>query len=655
MQPVQELRFKSDSDLSADVTPQQAWALPEVRAIILPRVKNLLDVVELFLTRIVSVRGLLPYGIRVVARKIYETAQDRFQKATHGEQMRGVANFLFVSYFCPAIIQPEAFDLCSPSNRPSAHMKRNLVRIASALKMVGSLTPFDDGTEPWHAELSSLVHNSQELMRQFYSSLCDVSELEEHRRVTVYMESTESLTPTRTFELNSIYLLHAALYRNYTEVVATSDSPLHYVLLELGNMPDQVSREQNRLVLIRLRLRERDASSSQGFRGDYGEKQLDQQAELRRLLLDCLRKAPTINLRQGQSLRESMEDLLEECKKGERYEAAAEATQVLDLFELTGMGNELDPKALIAAGDSFLQQTADEISKQARRRVQLVKERSDLEKIVEYVASHNDTVRRKRVAYEEYLEAVRDQKVTAKNVYTTEALQRGGEKKVKKKDEEQLLKEEDERKRRELGKIRTLMDDSLTFKKLISEDPSLSKYFESHPNLTKQQLRDLLDRRPALLKVFDKHPEELIRIGRAPDLRLMLNANKELKAALDKKSHVRELLESNPDLDRNKLNELVYSDAQLKDLYDSRPELKEILLTRAKLHEDERRRQRARLGSAPARPRCLLSVRLAAPGQLGPPQGEAPATGRPSHRLGCSSEPPPKCARVPSSARQPVM
>ena len=26
-------------------------------------------------------RGLLPYGIRVVARKIYETAQDRLQRA----------------------------------------------------------------------------------------------------------------------------------------------------------------------------------------------------------------------------------------------------------------------------------------------------------------------------------------------------------------------------------------------------------------------------------------------------------------------------------------------------------------------------------------------------------------------------------------------
>jgi len=64
----------------------------------------------------------------------------------------------------------------------------------------------------------------------------------------------------------------------------------------------------------------------------------------------------------------------------------------------------------------------------------------------------------------------------------------------------------------------------------------------------------------------------------------MLDANKELKAALDKKSHVRELLESNPDLDRNRLNELVFSDAQLKDLYDSRPELKVRVRVRVRVN-----------------------------------------------------------------------
>ena len=46
------------------------------------------------------------------------------------------------------------------------------------------------------------------------------------------------------------------------------------------------------------------------------------------------------------------QDLLEECKKAERYEAAAEATKVLELMELTGSAMDSDPKAAVAAGDT---------------------------------------------------------------------------------------------------------------------------------------------------------------------------------------------------------------------------------------------------------------------------------------------------------------
>merc|ERR1719181_62686 len=127
------------------------------------------------------------------------------------------------------------------------------------------------------------------------------------------------------------------------------------------------------------------------------------------------------------------------------------------------------------------------------------------------------------------------------------------------------------------------------FARIIEEDAQLCKYIEAHPNLTKTQMRDLLDRRPDFVHAFDSHPEELMKIGRAPDLRLMLNQHKELKAALDKKAEVRAILESKPDLTRNQLNELVHTNAQLKDLYDSRPELKEILQQRARLFEDEQK------------------------------------------------------------------
>ena len=578
---LEELRFKSDTELRADVTAAEAWALPEVKRIVQARIRNLVEVAELFLTRIIAVRGVLPYGVRAIARKIYSTTADRFPRATDGEKMRGVANFVFVTFFCPAIIHPQAFDLCSHSNRPTAPMKRNLVRIASTLKLLGSLTPTDGVNEPWYSEIGTLVHNSSELMRQFYSNLCDVPEVDEQRRVTMYMESTESLTPVRTLQLNAVFLLHAVLYRNSVEILSGADNPLYNVLLELGNMPDQVSDEQNRLVLLRLRLRPRDDFFTSGTGADSGETAIDSLAELRQKLLDCLRDAPTVNLRHGETLTRSMEELLRECKRESRFEAAAKAQRVIELLELTGTAAD-------GQGEGFLQEAADEISKRARHRVQLAKERQDLTKIVAFVQNHNDAVRRKFVAFEEYLEAVRDQKVTVKNVYTTEAMQRGDkEKKKKKVDAEAQRKEAEERRKVEGEKVRAVMNEHPNFKKLCTEDPGLNKYLESHPNLTKAQMRDLLDRRPDFVAVFDRHPEELIKIGRAPELRKMLDQNKELKAALDKKSEVREILESNPDMNRSQLNDLVFSNAQLKDLYDSRPELKEILQTRARLFEDE--------------------------------------------------------------------
>ena len=64
-------------------------------------------------------------------------------------------------------------------------MKRNLLRIATTLKSIGSLQAFSDQTEPWMAEISAKVKGSTELMKQFYSNLCDVPELEDQRRVTM--------------------------------------------------------------------------------------------------------------------------------------------------------------------------------------------------------------------------------------------------------------------------------------------------------------------------------------------------------------------------------------------------------------------------------------------------------------------------------------
>jgi hypothetical protein len=175
-------------------------------------------------------------------------------------------------------------------------------------------------------------------------------------------------------------------------------------------------------------------------------------------------------------------------------------------------------------------------------------------------------------------------------VYTNEKMQRKeSRKKHRRGDDAQAKKDEEERRRNQAERVHSVMNDNPFFARIVEEDVALAKYVEAHPNLTKTQFRDLLDRRPDFVRAFDKHPEELMKVGRAPALHLMLNQHKELKAALDKKQEVREILESRPDLTRNDLNELVHTNAQLKDLYDSRPELKELLQQRAKLFEEEQK------------------------------------------------------------------
>jgi len=399
----------------------------------------------------------------------------------------------------------------------------------------------------------------------------------------MYMESTESRTPTRAFELNSLYLIHAVLYRHHSEVVSSAENPLTGILRDLGTMPDQISSEQNKQVLLRLQLRSRNELMLQSSSGTGGGGTVnDPLAELRKDLLDCLRLAPTINIRQNDGLKESMDELLRECKAESKYDAAGKAQSVLTQLDQQGVSSSAQ------TGEAFLQATADEISKRARRRVQLMKERQDLQKIVEFVQTHNAALTRKHVSYSEYLESVRESRVTQKNVYTNEKATRSATKSKKKKsDDATAKKEEEERTKNVAERIKTVCEQHPSFAKIIADDPALDKYVKAHPNLTKTQMRDLFDKRPDFVKAFDTHPEELMKIGRLPALRLMLDQTKDLKAALDKKEDVRALLESKPDLTRAQLNELVHTNASLKDLYDSRPELKELLQQRARLHEDE--------------------------------------------------------------------
>ena len=134
---LEELRFKSDTELRADVTAAEAWALPEVKRIVQARIRNLVEVAELFLTRIIAVRGVLPYGVRAIARKIYSTTADRFPRATDGEKMRGAMGRVSDTAHGPRLLLTPLLPLqASPtsSSSPSSARRSSIPRPSTSAR-----------------------------------------------------------------------------------------------------------------------------------------------------------------------------------------------------------------------------------------------------------------------------------------------------------------------------------------------------------------------------------------------------------------------------------------------------------------------------------------------------------------------------------------
>ena len=76
-------------------------------------------------------------------------------------------------------------------------------------------------------------------------------------------------------------------------------------------------------VLLRLQLRSRDELLTAGGAASGDTQVVDQQAELRQNLLDCLRLAPTVNLRKNEELKELAKSSTSSGKRMQALEAAA--------------------------------------------------------------------------------------------------------------------------------------------------------------------------------------------------------------------------------------------------------------------------------------------------------------------------------------------
>ncbi|THC89701.1 hypothetical protein EYZ11_010852 [Aspergillus tanneri] len=112
-----------------------------------------------------------PSELRLIFRHIRACAEDRYGDFLRTVTYSSVSGFLFLRFFCPAILNPKLFGLLKDHPRPRA--QRTLTLIAKALQGLANMTTFGS-KEPWMEPMNKFLVTSRAEFKQFVDSICAI-------------------------------------------------------------------------------------------------------------------------------------------------------------------------------------------------------------------------------------------------------------------------------------------------------------------------------------------------------------------------------------------------------------------------------------------------------------------------------------------------
>ncbi|KIX00706.1 uncharacterized protein Z518_09771 [Rhinocladiella mackenziei CBS 650.93] len=113
-----------------------------------------------------------PMELRLILRHVRSCAEDRYGSFIRTVKYTSVSCFLFLRFFCPAILNPKLFGLIR--DHPPDRTKRTFTLIAKSLNVLANTARF--GTkEPWMARMNSFLAASTHEFKGFIDEICAVS------------------------------------------------------------------------------------------------------------------------------------------------------------------------------------------------------------------------------------------------------------------------------------------------------------------------------------------------------------------------------------------------------------------------------------------------------------------------------------------------
>ncbi|KAL2829009.1 hypothetical protein BDW59DRAFT_142692 [Aspergillus cavernicola] len=133
--------------------------------------KNLVNLTTSVWKSIAGSASRCPPELRLIFRHIRACADDRYGDFLRSVTYSSVSGFLFLRFFCPAILNPRLFGLLKDHPRPRA--QRTLTLIAKALQGLANMTTFGS-KEPWMEPMNKFLVGHRVEFKQFVDSICAI-------------------------------------------------------------------------------------------------------------------------------------------------------------------------------------------------------------------------------------------------------------------------------------------------------------------------------------------------------------------------------------------------------------------------------------------------------------------------------------------------
>lgn len=195
LQKVLERLMMTSKDLDLELDPARVISTDELQ-------KNALQlriVAKVFIEDICNSSSSIPSSFRKICNIISTAVMPRFPEAKY----TAVGAFIFLRFFCPAIVAPETEGLVSTA--PSKEMRRGLLLIAKVVQNLANNVLFG-AKEPYMFPLNDFLTQNIYRVTTFL------------REISVAPERTDPPSSTESFDFGSCVALHRFLYDHWDQV-----------------------------------------------------------------------------------------------------------------------------------------------------------------------------------------------------------------------------------------------------------------------------------------------------------------------------------------------------------------------------------------------------------------------------------------------------